>query len=223
MKTNGIEACWYAHLPRAAVGLAAASLIAGCGNLTAGGLGQIGVTVSGDAQSPTPAMTVAGAATSVAAPSLTVETPWAAEGDELEGQLEIEFLLFLVSADGSSFQLGEELEARVDLSGRSEADVVEESVPAGRYDELEIVFTSIEAQVDKGLVIDGVEVTGPIRVDLEDLTLSVPRLVDITVRDGSRVAVVIDLNSAAWLLGVDPVNGTVDESFFASLVDVVVR
>jgi hypothetical protein len=222
--TNGISASGRTLVAGTALVFAAAGLLAGCGNLTAGGVGEIGVSVSGDSQSPTPAMTAAGAGASLAArPSLTIAAPWAAEEEQLEGQLEIEFLLFLVSAEGSSLQLGEELEARVDLSGRSEADVVEESVPAGRYEELQIVFTSIEAQVDKGLVIDGVEVTGPIRVDLEDLTLSVARPIDITVEDGSRVALVIDLNSAAWLQGVDPANGTVDESFFASLVDVVVR
>jgi hypothetical protein len=177
---------------------------AGCGNLTPGGFtGDATVVVSGDADTLGPL------------PS--------SHENEAEGNVEVEFLVFLISESGAPLQLGdEEIRVKVDLRGRSEMDVIDrELIPAIRYTELRLIFTDIDAEVS-GLVIDGVEIM-EVRVELEDLSLLVARPIDLDVTSGNSVELLIDLNTPAWLQAVDPLTGTVDETVFQSLVNVVVR
>jgi hypothetical protein len=195
--------------------------VAACGNVTAGGLtGEATVVVSGDADTlslalrlPTPSLTPA--ASSVA-PLLSPE-------DEAEGEVEVEFLAFIVTEAGGVLQLGnEEIRVRVDLRGRDEMDVIDRQlIPATRYTELRLVFTEISAEV-QNLVVNGVPVT-EVHVELEDLSLLVTRPLDLDVTPGSLAELVVDLNTLAWLAAVDPTTGAVDETVFQSLVNVVVR
>ena len=197
---------------------AAASLLAGCGNLTAGGLtGQAEVAVSGDAS------TNPGLANPLG-PILAQGVHSASSENEPEGEVEVEFLLFLEGADGSSIALADsDIRVRVDLRGRQEADVVNRAVPAQRYTGLRIVFTEIEAEVDSGLIINGQVVSGPVEVRLEDVSLTVLRPLSLEVGEGERVQLLIDLNAAVWLEAVDPALNTVDEEAFANALDLVVR
>jgi hypothetical protein len=191
---------------------------AACGNVTAGGFtGEATVIVSGDADTLS---TAAASAPARTGPDLG---PAASSHDEAEGEVEVEFLAFLVAEGGAPLQLGrEEIRVRVDLRGRTEADVVDrQPIPATRYSELRLVFTEIDAEVE-GLVIDGEPVT-EVRVELEDLSLLVTRPLDLDVTPGSTAELVVDLNTLAWLEAVDPLTGTVDESVFADLVNVVIR
>jgi hypothetical protein len=194
--------------------------LAACGNLTAGGLtGEATVIVSGDAD------TLSTGAQFAALP--TAGGPATAEENtgenEAEGEVEIEFLVFLVDEGGASLQLGDEaIQVKVDLRGRNEADVLDrEVIPATRYTELRLVFTEISAEV-QGLVIDGIPVN-EVHVELEDISLLVARPIDLDVAPGASVELVVDLNSPAWLAAVDPLTGAVDETVFEDLVNVVVR
>lgn len=209
---------------------------AGCGNLTVGGFGNATVVVSGDAAEPTPGLASASVIAPVpsaaprgvpAAGSLLAATSAPAlssHDDEPEGEIEVDFVLYLVSETGGQTRLGQDdIEVRVDLQGRTEVDAVEEQVPVARYTELQIVFTKIQAEVDSGLIINGVPVTGEIRVEFDNLTLLVPVPIDIDITAGSSVELVLDLNAPAWLQAVDPVTATVDPSVFASLITVVQR
>jgi len=203
----------------------AVTVAAACGNLTPGGLtGEITVSVSGDADTlsaaaAAPAYSVV--PTILAAPSQDSGPSQSAE--QAEGELQVEFQAFLVSENGRTLQLGNDvLEVQVDLRGRAEADVVDaQLVPALLYRELRLVFTKIHAEVE-GLVVDGVPVP-EVDVELENVSLEVPIPITLDVQGGDAVDLVVDLNSLAWLEAVDPLTGVVNEAVFASLVRVEIR
>jgi len=213
-------------------------LVAGCGNLTAGGgTGEASVVVSGDAPDPSPTPSVI---------STVESTPWSSTGapdpfptdhddgtdggndgddddDDPEGELEAEFSLFLVSDDDTLVPLTDgDVEVRVDLQGLEEPEVAERIVAAGRYVALRIVFSEIEVEVDSGLFIDGEPVVGAIDIDI-DTNLVVDKDLDLDIGEDERVVLVVDLNAASWLQAVDPVAKTVDPQDFADLIGVTLR
>ncbi len=196
-------------------GLASLALAA-CGNLTAGGVGQADVYVSGNHEPPAPSPSVS--------PSPVPARAEDDEADEAEGEVEIDFEVFLVTESGGQVRLGEDvLSANVDLQGVSlDEAVVDQQISAVRYVELRIVFEKIDVEIEGGLVIDGVPILGEVRVELEDLSLLVARAIDIDIQDGQTIALVLDLNAPAWLTAVDPITRTVDETVFAGLMNVVV-
>lgn len=198
--------------------LGAVSLLTGCGNLTAGGLtGEAEVAVSGDV----PGTQGSGDRIDPMPPSFVAA---ASSDNEPEGEVEVEFLLFLEGADGTSLALSdEEIRVRVDLRGRQEADVVSRQIPSKRYTGLRIVFTEIEAEVDSGLVINGQVISGAVEVRLEDISLTVLRPLSLEVGEGERMLLLIDLNAAVWLEAVNPDLNQVAEDFFAEALNVVVR
>jgi hypothetical protein len=129
----------------------------------------------------------------------------------------------LVSESGSETQLGEnELEVEVDLQGADEPEVVTQVIPAVRYTELRLVFTEIKAEVQGGLVINGIPIIGELHVELQDVSLLVTRPIDLDVNHGEQVRVLVDLNAPAWLTAVDPITLAIDETVFAGLVNVVI-
>ena len=202
---------------RPATTLGLALTIAGCGNLTAGGA-TAKVSVSGNYESPAPAPSPVVAGAGARAPIFLVEG-----AEEAEGEIEIDLQVYLVSELGSAIRLGgEELRVNVDLQGAMMDEAVRERIAATRYSALRVVFTKIQAQVERGLVINGVPVVGEVHVQLEDISLEVLRPIDLEVFEGQSVELVIDLNAPAWLAAVDPVTHTVDQTVFAALVDVVV-
>jgi len=204
-----------------AVGVLAA---AACGNVTVGGLtGEATVVISGDADSlslATLATQLTPRPATLVAPS---EGPLRSPEDEAEGEVEVEFLAFLVAESGGVLQLGrEEIRVRVDLRGRDEMDAIDRQlVPATLYTELRLVFTEISAEVEN-LVIGGVPVF-EVHVELEDLSLLVTRPIALDVTPGSLAELVVDLNTPAWLAAVDPITGAVDETVFQDLINVEVR
>jgi hypothetical protein len=195
-------------------------VLAGCGNLTAGGADAT-VSVSGEAPE-------ALAQVGRQRPELLVPGPLVASEDgaeeEPEGEVEVEFRLFLVGREGTVVALSDDdIRVRVDVRGRQEAEVVRETVPAIRYDELRIVFSDIEVEVESGLVVDGVPIVGEVRVELEGGPVTVSRPLDLDVPEGGRVELLIDLNTDTWLRTVDPDLRRVAEEIFATAVTVVVR
>jgi len=209
---NSIRRLKWSALTLSAVAAAA------CGNVTAGGLtGEATVVVSGDADTLSLAQQL-----SVLTAGPTAVGP-ARSPEEAEGEVEVAFLVFLVTEGGGTLQLGsEEVSVKVDLRGRNEMDAIDrEIIPVGRYTELRLVFTDIHAEVE-GLVIDGVAVP-EVDVELEDLSLLVSRAIDLDVSQNESVELVVDLNTPAWLAAVDPLTGGVDQTVFQTLIDVIVR
>lgn len=211
------------HRTTAAAVLGLALAAGACGNLTPGGIivGEATVAVTGDVPPPIPtsqASLVAGGAP--VAPTSHEEVD---EADEAEGQVHVRFLVSLVSESGSETRLGdEEIEVQVDLQGADEPPVVTQLIPAVRYTELRLVFTEVKAELDLGSVINGQPVEGEVRVELEDVSLLVTRPIDLDVTLGQQVRLVVDLNAPAWLTAVDPVLLTIDETVFASLINVLI-
>jgi hypothetical protein len=197
----------------------AAIVPAGCGNLTAGGADAT-VSISGEA--PEGVASVARQRPTGLGMGGRLASDEADE--DPEGEVEVEFRLVLVGRDGTLVPLGDDdIRVRVDVRGRQEAEVVRETIPAGRYDTLRIVFDEIEVEVESGLVVDGVPITGEVRVELEGGPLTVSRPLDLDVPEGGRVALLVDLNTDTWLRAVDPDLRRVAEEIFASAIAVVVR
>lgn len=198
--------------------------LAGCGNLTAGGIGEASVSMSGDApdDGSSPQMTVVSDPTSQ--PLNLVDPARSEHEDNPEGEVEAELSVLLVADDGTLTTLTDgDVRVRVDLRGVEEPEIGSRQVSAGSYTALRMIFTEIEAEVDAGLIINGELVTGIIDVDIDDVNLPVERSLDLEIPDGGRVELLIDLNSESWLQAVDPLTNTVDAQVFADLVTVRVR
>jgi hypothetical protein len=206
------------------VAAALASVFAACGNVTVGGFTRVTVDVSGDAADPQPQPAPLAAVASVAEGPAVLPVASAVDGEEPEGEVEIDIRLTLVSDVGDLVALGhDDIRIKLDLQGVDEAEAVSQLVPAARYTELRIGFTHIQVEVEGGLVIDGQPVTGEVHVALEDPELVVVRPVDIEAVEGSRVELLLDLNSPDWLAAVDLTTRTIDASVFADMIDLVAR
>jgi hypothetical protein len=222
MKTRTIDG---RTMRRSTTGMAAGLLcvaVAACGNLTAGGIGEAVVVVSGDAQdTPTSAASWMQSAVLDGADG---PGPRRSDDDQPEGQLEAEMLLAVVTDDGTIVPLSDdEFEVSVDLEGVEQDETSAVSLPADVYTDLRIVFLQIEVQVDAGLIIDGVEVTGPIDIELETDSLVVLKPLGLGLEDQESVEILVDLNAASWLQAVDPTTSSVDATVFADLITVTVR
>lgn len=196
--------------------LVGTALLAACGNLTAGGLSETDVTVSGDAPDPV----VAGAP--VAAPGMPVVNQ--SEGEEAEGELEAEMFLYLRDAAGDWVPLNQDkIQVKVDVRGVREEGASAALIPSGVYDALRMVFTKIDVEVASGLIVNGQEVVGIVEVELEADSLVVERAVALNLDAGDRVEILVDLNAQSWLFQVDPDVQLVAEQIFANAIDVRVR
>jgi hypothetical protein len=197
--------------------------VAACGNLTAGGVGEAVVVVSGD--SPEALASSRIDPTTLTWSASRVEGPARAEGDDdPKGRIEAEMLLYLVSESGGEVRItDDEFEVSVDLGGVEQDETVPKQIPTDTYTGLRIVFLQIEVRVDAGLVIGGVPVTGPIDIDLETDSLSVLKAVPLQLDDAERAEILVDLNAASWLQAVDPTMSSVDAAVFADLIAVVLR
>jgi hypothetical protein len=211
-------------------GLAVALAIAplGCGNLTAGGVGEARVTVSGDAPDVVPQ---AAAVVNPRPPAATAGgvQPMAIQGrvegeESPEGEIEADFRLYLVAGGGAEVALSDDkIEVRMDLEGFETPEVANRTVPADVYTGMRMVFTKIKVEVDRGLIINGVPVTGEVRIEVEAEGLSVTKPLALTIEDDAMVDLLVDLNAASWLQAVDPATVSVDPQVFADLITVVVR
>jgi hypothetical protein len=217
------------RLAAVAGSVAFAFVIGACGNITVGGFQNVTVDVSGNAPETTQPITF----TSPAALSVTegprpsdapAEAGEEADGEEAEGEVEIDVRLALVTEAGNVEMLGrDDIRIKLDLQGSDEVEAIDELVPTARYTALRLTFTHIKVEVERGLVVNGEEIVGEIEVELDDPALVVTRAIDIQPVAGSRVDLLVDLNTPAWLAAVDPMTRTVDASAFAALVDLVVR
>lgn len=231
MNDRAVNLGWMHLARRLSVTVVASSLplaIAACGNVTVGGFQEVAVDVSGNAPDPLPqASAVATPTLSSSSSSTTrpLRNPYpAGEADEAEGEVEIDLRLALVSDVGEVVPLGSgDVRIKLDLQGVDEAEAVNELVPAAHYTALRLTFTHIQVEVEGGLVVNGQEIIGELHVQLEDPELVVTRAVDIEPIEGSRVGLLVDLNTPAWLAAVDPETRTIDASVFADLLDLVVR
>lgn len=195
-------------------------LVSACGNLTAGGLtGEATLVVSGDATE--------GGSSQVTAPS-RISALGAQEGPARaslpSGRVVVTLQAFLEGLDGRLVPLtdGDAL-VDVDLEGLTEATAGLEALEVGSYPRIKIVFSQIRANVVSGLIVNNVPVVGDIDVTLTGSTLVVERDISLDIAEGRSMEILLDLNSATWLNGVNPELKTVSETVFERALQVRVR
>jgi hypothetical protein len=204
-----------------------AGLLEGCGNLTAGGApGEAEARVSGDADGAF--------ASPTGAPASTRRDPYRAPPSvqplqsivvgALEGTLVVDLTISLETAAGATYTLTPDGSARgqVDLGGAGDQRVALQTIPAEAYSDVHIVFTSVQANVTGGLLIDGLPFVGPVTVTLPGGVLAVSRSLAFQVQEGERTVLLVDLDAAGWLSALDPLTGSVDGAAFAAEVEVLV-
>ena len=213
-----------------------ALVFAGCGDLTAGGLGEVEVYATSDDPGGAPATAVAPmAAVPVgvagddpsphAAPSLAHASQTAALS-LFEGLLATEIRVYLQSDASSQWlELTDGVrDLTLDLSGNVERRVAVKFVDAGRYTRLRVVFSRVEATVLGGLIIGGVPVTGPITVDLgAQGSLTVEREALVEVEGDQALDLVLDLNVDVWLPTASILTRTVAASALSNALALRVR
>lgn len=170
--------------------LLAGVLAAGCGDLTAGGVAETDVVVSGDAEDGAQEETAALAASRLGSPS----TPPV-------GDVTVSFELSIEGPDGTWVPLTDGVEeVTVDLSGATEPTVASTSVDPGLYDRARLRVTELTGEVTGGLPHQG-----EIEVDFGDEeALVIERPLNLELEADDEVEILIDLNSAQWLNAATP-------------------
>ena len=194
-----------------AVALAAAvAALAGCGDLTSGGVGDLDVIVAADS---VPVSTAAG---SSEAPTLAGET--GAQSDEggpsrasvpsrqvsppeIEGTLTLGIQVFVLHPPVRWVEVTDgPQEVVMELGSPTPLVLAHATVPAGRYRGVRTVFRRVEADVVGGLIVNGQPVTGIVRVRLGDggiLVVDDPAEVDVPI--GGEASLLVDLHTTRWL------------------------
>jgi hypothetical protein len=203
----------------AVVILGHAALIGGCGNLTSGGYGDLEVLVASDSvasagSQPTPAPAAHAAAPLAPAPApasaphaVHPALAWvpAAGGQRssgaalLDGTLTLRVQVFALSRPGVAYEVTDGVqEVVMPLSGGSPVLLARKSIPAGTYSGIRTVFLHVEAMVEAGLIVDGVAIRGPVRVDLGS-RLVVDSPVALTIEEAFPARVSVNLHTNRWI------------------------
>jgi len=115
-------------------------------------------------------------------------------------------------------------EVTVSLSDPEPVELARRSIPAGSYDAVRTFFGRIEANIESGLVIEGIDIRGTVPVDLGSLgTFSVLTLTGFEVFERLPTVVAIEMQSQVWLRLVDAVLRRVDVEDFRRVLRVRVR
>lgn len=197
--------------------------VAGCGELTAGGFGNVETVLSGDA--PEDQTSTAGRTTSTSFVA-TYEgagastAPASFQEGQPQGDVSATLEVSILSPQGEWLPLTDGLEeATVDISGRTEVELDREEMEIGLYPRVRVRFTDVQARVEAGL-----PVLGNIGVDFGDASsITVEREVNLELGDGDEVQVVIDLNSTQWLNAAQPALQVVAAAHLRNALEVSVR
>jgi hypothetical protein len=73
-------------------------------------------------------------------------------------------------------------------------------LPAGTYATIRTVFASVVAQVEGGLVVDGVPIRGPVTVDLgSEGRIVVDTPIDLRIEEDLEARIKVDLHTTRWI------------------------
>lgn len=165
-----------------------------CGDLTAGGVGDVEVLVSPD---------------SIAVESLNPSPGPARQSlpdtSPVVGTLQVRIQVFVLRPPGRWIQVTDGIqEVLLDLGEPSGSTIARRSLPAGSYVAVRTVFHRVRADVRGGLEVDGEPVTGEVDVDLGLAEqLEVFRPLDLTVSEGEITELGVDLHATRWLRRLD--------------------
>jgi hypothetical protein len=178
--------------------LTAAFLLTACGrDVVVGGYrGDVRtVATSGDAEGPS-------AARAPADPANATTSPVASKA---QGTIELTASVALIDEAGHEVPLTDGLATgRFRIEGADSVRLGERSVPAGRYGRVRLRFARVAAEVSGGVVVGGINLTGPITVGISGAPLVVEAPVEFVVEAGTSRTLVLDLNADAWLPTADP-------------------
>lgn len=211
-------------LPRRLIGhwavvLACLLFTGGCGNVTSGGFGDVEVVLSSDEVEELQEAATGMLLAEVGLPSTT------SHGSNIQGTLTVRVRSFARRGLADFVELTDGVqEVTVSLSDPAPVEIARRSLPAGSYDAIRTFFGRIEATVTGGLIIDGEEVRGTVRVDLgTDGALSVVTVTGFEVWEDAPAVVAIEMQSRVWLRLVDAALGRVDPDDFRRIFRVRVR
>ncbi len=201
---------------RSAIVPVALLLLAGCGDLTAGGAGEGEASVVGDtpiAAHPTPY--------SVAAPTPSEGgDPLPLHGTgRIEGDLQVTLQIFLRRVGDELVELTSgPTTLTVEADGSTSADIARRNIPTGSYEGVLLVFHDVEVEVRAGLPF-----TGTVTVDFAGQSeLEVSRDHPFVVGEGERASVEVNLRTSAWANAAAPALPVVAAAIFRSAVAVEV-
>lgn len=199
-----------------------ASVSAACGNLTAGGLDEATATVyiTGDAEEESPTMTDSEGYTPFPS-SVGIDGPSAV--GTLLGNLEVTLEVLVRRGDGSWLDLtGGEQPITLPISGGNLEELVSQPIEPALYDQVRVVFHTVEADVTGGLEIGGVPITGRIRVQ-NTAPIVVEQEFELTVSAQQVMEISIDLNAGDWLPTASPTGLEVSVEEFQAAVELTAR
>ncbi len=185
---------------------ALAVALAGCGNVTSGGVGEVEVILAPDELTDLVSNT----------PSLQASVVSLAPGDSIEGTLRVHVRSFARRPGGTFEELTDGVqEITVSLGEPEPIEIARRELSAGRYEAVRTFFGRIEVEVTSGLVVDGVPVDGTVIVDLDALgTLSVVDFTAFEVWEGAPTVIALEMQTRLWLRLVDAVTHRVDVTDF---------
>jgi hypothetical protein len=161
--------------------LAVALLLAGCGELTSGGAGEVEIEIVADT------------------------VPFGAAASPLQGTLTVGVQVF-ARRGTRSFELTDgPQELDLPLAGAATVLVSRKTLPSGRYRGERLVFRKVEADVEGGLEVNGEPFVGEVAVDLgSGDALEIPWEVEIVLPEDGLVAIVLEMRAPRWLRLLDP-------------------
>jgi hypothetical protein len=212
-RTEKRVTCWSY---RSALGLLCGVTLAGCGNVTAGGVSDAEVYMSGDASPQAAPAASEGARPAPARIGILTGV--------LEGDVDVDARIFLRRVGGVLVPLTPAgLSVTLDLAGVQQPLVADISVASGSFDAVVVRFTDVTAQVTGGLEIGGIPFVGSVSVDLGGPSLDVTELLTLELADEEEVELLVDLNADGWIPLLDVLTGLVAAADFAAAVAVSER
>ena len=181
--------------------------VAGCGDLTSGGFGEVEVGLAADSVVEPPLVQAASFAKVPAGdegqrldPPATVDAM-----EPIEGTVTVALRVY-VRRGARNWEEVTEGEQIVTASLQAtEASIMARSdLPVGSYTEARTRFSMVVVDVVRGLVVDGVPVTGRIAViESGEDPIDLPIPLELEVEEGALESVVVELRAGTWLRLVD--------------------
>jgi hypothetical protein len=202
-----------------AIALCASAIMAGCGNVTSGGFGDVEVQLSSDEVAE-----VQAAASSILAFG-SLDRGGASLATPIVGTLTVRVRSFARRGVADFIELTDGAQdVTLSLSDPRPVEIARRALPAGRYDGVRTFFGRIEADIVSGLVIDGQEVTGRVLVDLgAGGALTVLTYTGFDVWEDAPTVIAIEMQSGIWLRLVNAALKRIDAEEFRRILRVRVR
>lgn len=196
----------------------------GCGgNLTAGGFGEVEAYVQGD-DVPAPAAPGEAHQDMPAALAQATDTPSSlAEATIVEGTVTVRLRLEVMDDRRTWTEITDGATTlTVPLVGGGPGTLLAtRPLPPGRYVRSRVTFELVEADVVRGLVVDGVDLRGRVHVEFAAAAgREIQDALFVELAEGGTAGIVVALNSQLWLRLVNALLRRVPDAAFRQAVRV---